>query len=188
MFQIGIFSVQPTQKCDIIEALLLCQEDYYDDDDTGESGELEKMTFQIKEVVDDIDENIKAQFQDGRLKKSVNAEFQSMKDYTSETIKKQERTIRQMDRKIDELTKLVNELLNRTAPDPNRLANLPPPSALSTSFSTRKALEPITGSDHVRDEKQPGIEEQEPVRVVNKRKKQKKLKSALFKGIAGDES
>ena len=146
------------------------------------------MTFQIKEVVDDIDENIKTQFQDGGMKKSVDAEFQAMKDYTSETMKKQERTIRQMDRKIDELTKLVNELLNRTAPDPNRLANLPPPSALSTSFSMRRALEPVAGSDHVRDERQPVVEEQEPVRVVSKRKKQKKLKSALFKGIAGDDS
>ena len=97
------------------------QKCYYDDDDSEESGELEKMTFQIKEVVDEIDENVKYGFREGGIKKCMAEEFTTMKESTTTSIRKQERTIKQMDRKIDELTKLINELLNRTAPDPNSL-------------------------------------------------------------------
>ena len=117
------------------------QQDYYDDDDTEDGGELEKMTFQIKEVVDGIDDDIKAAFQDGGLRRSVEAEFQAMKEMVSDASKKQERKMRQVDRKLEELTVLVNELMNRTAPAQNRLANLPPPSTLSKSFGETQNLQ-----------------------------------------------
>ena len=99
------------------------------------------MTIQIKEVVDDIDENVKAAFKEGGVKRTVEAEFSAMKDLTMDAIKKQDRKLRQMDRKLEELNVLMNELLNRTALDPNRLANLPPPSALSRSFEAAKSIE-----------------------------------------------
>lgn len=97
------------------------------------------MTIQIKEVVDDIDETLKGAFKEGGMRKSVETEFQTMTELTLDAIKKQDRKLRQMDRKIEELAVLMNELLNRTALDPNRLANLPPPSALSRSFEPAKS-------------------------------------------------
>ena len=111
---------------------------YYDDDDSSEGGELEKMTIQIKEVVDDIDENIKEALKEGGVTKSIEAEFTTVKDLTLDAIKKQDRKLRQMDRKLEELSVLMNELLNRTTLDPNRLANLPPPSALSRNFDAKQ--------------------------------------------------
>ena len=96
------------------------------------------MTIQIKEVVDEIDDNIKEALKEGGVKKSIEAEFSMVKDMTLDAIRKQDRKLRQMDRKLEELSILMNELLNRTALDPNRLANLPPPSALSRSFGTEQ--------------------------------------------------
>lgn len=131
----------------IIIMIISLQVAYYDDDDSSEGGELEKMTIQIKEVVDDIDENIKSAFKEGGVRKSVEVEFQDLKDLTSEAMKKQDRKLRQMDRKIEELMVLMNELLNRTALDPNRLANLPPPSSLSRSFETPKSIDISTKNE-----------------------------------------
>ena len=96
------------------------------------------MTIQIKEVVDEIDDNIKEALKEGGVRKSVESEFTTMKELTMDAIRKQDRKLRQMDRKLEELNILMNELLNRTALDPNRLANLPPPSALSRTFETEK--------------------------------------------------
>ena len=115
-------------------SFIFIQVAYYDDDDSSEGGELEKMTIQIKEVVDEIDDNIKEALKEGGVRKSVESEFTTMKELTMDAIKKQDRKLRQMDRKLEELNILMNELLNRTALDPNRLANLPPPSALSRKF------------------------------------------------------
>ncbi len=63
---------------------------YYDDDDTVEGGELEKMTFQIKDIVDEIDENIKIGFKEGGIKKCMQEELNEVKNHASQTIKKQE--------------------------------------------------------------------------------------------------
>eukprot|EP00794_Sanderia_malayensis_P014065 gene14065-15531_t len=117
--------------------------DYYDDDDSVEGGVMEKMTFQIKDIVDDIDENIKYAFKEGGMQKSIKKELEEVTNATTKSMKKQERTIKQMDRKINELTTLVNELLNRTAPEANRLANLPPPYMLSSSFREMQGGEEV---------------------------------------------
>jgi len=130
---------------------------YYDDDDTSEGGELEKMTIQIKEVVDDIDENIKEALKEGGVTKSIEEEFTTVKDLTLDAIKKQDRKLRQMDRKLEELSVLMNELLNRTTLDPNRLANLPPPSALSRNFDAKKkSTEAPPQEERLRTEEQVG--------------------------------
>ncbi len=94
------------------------------------------MTIQIKEVVDDIDETVKFGFREGGMRKCMETEIEELKTHTSNNSRKQEKVMKQMERKIDELTQLVNELLNRTAPEANRLANLPPPASLSASFNS----------------------------------------------------
>lgn len=114
----------------MLRSLTICswtfQQLYYDDDDTEDGGELQKVTIQIKEVVDEIKEDLELQkieqhqANNNNNTLSSNAEQKLNEFYTqfNTQAKKYEEDIKLLHNKIDNLTVLVS----RTLPVSHRIS------------------------------------------------------------------
>ena len=88
------------------------QEVYYDDDDTEESGELEKMTIQIKDVVDEIQEKLDDNFNSSNgTCDTVQNTLVKINEKIDRAIVKQRDEIIQLNHKIDMLSSMVQSLM-----------------------------------------------------------------------------
>lgn len=85
---------------------------YYDDDDTEESGELEKMTIQIKDVVDEIQEKLDDNFNSSnRTCDTVQNTLVKINEKIDRAIVRQRDEIIQLNHKIDMLSTMVQSLM-----------------------------------------------------------------------------
>ena len=88
---------------------------YYDDDDNQEEGELQKVTIQIKQVVDEIREEIEEKLPSVETINQVQSQglqkFDEMSVQFNQQAIKYEQEIKTMNAKIDRLTDLVTLML-----------------------------------------------------------------------------
>lgn len=122
-YQIGLSSKTRDRFRMFIQGQCAPQQVYYDDDDNDESGELEKMTIQIKEVVDEIKENLDERWSamegsnnGGNNNNNTGSSVSSGDEFNErlkEALSKHEKDMKSMHNKIDELTNLVQYLVNK---------------------------------------------------------------------------
>jgi len=102
---------------------------YYDDDDNEEEGELQKVTIQIKQVVDEILEELEQKLpepQTGAASAAYNQPTESLPQideflvHFKQQATKYETEMRAMNQKLDRLTNMVTLLVG----DNKRLAHL----------------------------------------------------------------
>jgi len=88
---------------------------YYDDDDNQEEGELQKVTIQIKQVVDEIREEIEEKLPSAETINQMQSQglqkFDEMSVQFNQQALKYEQEIKTMNTKIDRLTDLVTLML-----------------------------------------------------------------------------
>lgn len=97
------------------------QEMYYDDDSTQPgSGELERMTFQIKEVVDKVYEILDAKNENGqKTEKALNREIERLRHKLAEESSRHEENVKEMRNEIAEMKALLIRVLqNGSVPSP----------------------------------------------------------------------